>query len=131
MIVASYDTLATSIEWALSELLRHPRLMVRLQQELETIVGSNRMVEESDLPKLASLDMVLKESLRLHPILPLLLLRESMEDITINGYFIPKKSRIMLPDGMLPDELDMNEKLGLTLPRANHLFAKPTYRLLD
>ncbi|KAG4109304.1 hypothetical protein ERO13_1Z049454v2 [Gossypium hirsutum] len=175
--------------------------MVVLQQELERIVGRHRMVEESDLPKLTYLDMVIKESLRLHPVAPFLLSRESTEDITINGYFIPKKSRILvniwsigrdhkvwsnnaeeffperfkdsnidvrghdfqlipfgsgrrgcpgmqlglttmrliiaqlvhcfdweLPDRMLPNELDMTAKIGLTFPRANHLLANPTYR---
>lgn len=35
-----------------------------------------------------------------------------------------------LPNGMLPNELDMSEKFGLTMPRAKHLLALPTYRLL-
>jgi len=34
-----------------------------------------------------------------------------------------------LPDNMLPSELDMAEEFGLAMPRANHLFAIPTYRL--
>ncbi|KAK8500632.1 hypothetical protein V6N12_020324 [Hibiscus sabdariffa] len=204
MIAASFDTSAVAIVWAFSEILRHPRVMVRLQQELGTVVGRNRFVEESDLPKLTYLDMVVKESLRLHPVAPFLVPRESMDDIVVNGYFIPKKSRILvntwsmgrdpniwsenveeflperfmdgkidlrghhfelipfgsgrrgcpgmqlalvsmrlvlsqlihcfeweLPDGMLPHELDMTETFGLSLPRANHLHAKPTYRLLE
>ncbi|KAG8473748.1 hypothetical protein CXB51_035552 [Gossypium anomalum] len=202
MVAASFDTTTTAIEWTLAELLRHPPVMVALQQELERIVGRHRMVEESDLPKLTYLDVVIKESLRLHPVAPLLLPRESTKDITIDGYFIPKKSRILvnvwsmgrdhkvwsdnaeeffperfkdsnidlrghdfelipfgsgrrgcpgmqlgltsmhlivaqlvhcfdwaLPDGMLPNELDMTEKFGLSLPRANHLLANPTYLL--
>ncbi|KAF9612333.1 hypothetical protein IFM89_038936 [Coptis chinensis] len=35
-----------------------------------------------------------------------------------------------LPNGMSPDDLDMTEKFGLSLPRANHLMAVPTYRLI-
>ncbi|KAE8703317.1 Cytochrome P450 superfamily protein, putative isoform 2 [Hibiscus syriacus] len=67
MVAASFDTTTTAIEWTLSELLRHPRVMADLQQELETVVGRNRMVEESDIPKLTYLHMVVKESFRLHP----------------------------------------------------------------
>ncbi|XP_030455462.1 cytochrome P450 CYP736A12-like [Syzygium oleosum] len=96
MISGSFETSSTSIDWAFSELMRHPQAMARLQGELEAIVGLTRMVEESDLPKLNYLDMVVKESMRLHPVIPLLVPRESMEDAVINECFIPKKSRIIV-----------------------------------
>ena len=202
MIAGSLDTSNVTIQWVLSELLRHPRVMKLLQEELKTVVGVDKMVEESDLPKLKYLGMVIKESLRLHPVAPLLIPRESMEDVVIEGYFIPRKSRIFvncwaigrdpdewsenaeeflperfigtnidlkghdfklipfgsgrrgcpginlgliniqlvvaqlvhcfdweLPNGMLPSDLDMGEVFGLTVPRAKHLHAMPTYRL--
>nr|ALG05142.1 cytochrome P450 [Sinopodophyllum hexandrum] len=96
MIAGAKDTSATAMEWAFSDLLRHPRVMKLVQSELESVVGLNRMVEDSDLMKLEYLDLVIKESMRLHPIAPLLLPHESREDITINGYFIPKNSRIIV-----------------------------------
>ncbi|KAM5579186.1 hypothetical protein ABKV19_009126 [Rosa sericea] len=96
MMVAAFDTSATLIVWSLAELLRHPRIMKNLQEELQSVVGMDRMVEESDLPKLDYLSMVVKESFRLHPVAPLLVPRESIEDITIDGYDIPKKSRIIV-----------------------------------
>ncbi|KAK7314525.1 hypothetical protein VNO77_33051 [Canavalia gladiata] len=96
MIVASIDTSATVIEWAMSELLRHPKVMKKLQDELNNVVGINRQVEESDLVKLPYLNMVVKETLRLYPVGPLLVPRESLEDITINGYYIKKRSRILI-----------------------------------
>lgn len=96
MVVGSMDTSSTSIEWVLSELLKHPRVMNKVQKELENIVGMERMVEESDLERLEYLDMVIKESYRLHPIVPLLLPHEAMEDCIIDGYDIPKKSTVLI-----------------------------------
>ncbi|KAL6125787.1 hypothetical protein ACLB2K_073841 [Fragaria x ananassa] len=52
MLTASMDTSATTIEWALSELIRQPELMNKVQIELANVVGRERMVEESDLEKL-------------------------------------------------------------------------------
>lgn len=96
MIVGAFDTSAATVEWTFAELLRHPKVMKRLQEELENVVGLNRMVEEKDLPKLTYLDMVIKESLRLRPVGPLLIPHESTEDVTVNGYHIPRKSRIIV-----------------------------------
>ena len=96
MIVGATDTSSTAIEWIMSELLRHPQIMKKLQAELMSVVGGERMVEERDLAKLEYLDMVIKETLRLHPVAPLLVPRESTDEIVIDEYFIPKKSRIIV-----------------------------------
>lgn len=96
MFVAGMDTSATAVEWALSELLRHPQVMKKLQQELESIVGLDQMIEESHIDNFPYLDMVIKETLRLHPVAPLLLPHESMEDCIIDGFHVPKKSRILV-----------------------------------
>jgi cytochrome P450 len=96
MLAASMDTSATVIEWAMSELMKHPPVMKKVQKELKDVVGLERMVEESDLDSLEYLDMVLKENLRLHPVAPLLLPHEAMEDCTVNGFHIPQKSKVII-----------------------------------
>ncbi|KAA8542691.1 hypothetical protein F0562_023810 [Nyssa sinensis] len=96
MISGAIETSATAIDWTLSELVRNPEIMRQLQEELRSVIGVDEMVEEKDLAKLDYLDMVIKESLRLHPVAPLLVPRESMEDIVIDDYYIPKKSRIIV-----------------------------------
>lgn len=78
--MASMDTSPTSIDWIFSELISHPKIMKKLQKELEQVVGINRMVEESDLEKFEYLEMVIKEGFRLHPIGQLLIPHESIED---------------------------------------------------
>ncbi|KAL0395593.1 UNVERIFIED_CONTAM: cytochrome [Sesamum calycinum] len=95
LLIAGMDTSASTIEWTLSELIRHPQVVKKLQKELET-VGMDQMVEESHLHRLEYLDFVVKETLRLHPVGPLLIPHESMEDCVIDGFHIPKGSRTIV-----------------------------------
>lgn len=96
MLAASMDTSATAMEWILSELLKHPRVMKKVQRELEKVVGLDRMVEEPDLDGLRYLDMVIKEGLRLHPGGPLMIPHSAMEDCTVDGFNITKNSRVII-----------------------------------
>jgi len=95
MLLAAMDTTASTVEWILTELLRHPQVMKKLQNELQEVVGLERMVKESDLEKLKYLDMVVKEGLRLHAVAPLAP-HEAMEDCVVNSFHIHKGSRIMI-----------------------------------
>ncbi|XAR49429.1 Abieta-7,13-dien-18-ol hydroxylase [Bertholletia excelsa] len=96
MLGASMDTSAAAIEWTLSELLKHPEVMKKVQNELEKVVGINGMVEESDMESLEYLDMVIKETLRLHPVAPLLIPHQAMDECVVNGFFIPKNSQVLI-----------------------------------
>ncbi|CAH1449705.1 unnamed protein product [Lactuca virosa] len=96
LIAGSIDTIKTSVEWILAALIKHPRVMKKLQQELKVVIGDKHVVEETDLPNLSYLHMVVKETLRLYPIAPLLVPHQSMEDIVINGYNIPKNTRLLV-----------------------------------
>lgn len=96
MLAAGMDTSSTAIEWALSDMFKHPQVLKKVQEELERVVGLERLVEESDLANLDYFDMVVKESMRLHPVAPLLIPHEAMEDCMVNGFHIPKKSRVII-----------------------------------
>ncbi|KAJ8900031.1 hypothetical protein K2173_024145 [Erythroxylum novogranatense] len=92
---AGTDTSSITVEWGLAELINHPKLMEKLRQEIDSVVGSNRLVQESDIPNLSYLQAVVKEILRLHPAGPLIV-RESIEDCTIAGYDIPAKTQLFV-----------------------------------
>lgn len=95
IIVAGTDTTWTTIEWAMSEILQNPEVMKRAQEELDQVVGMNRIVEETDLSKFRYLDATVKEVLRLHPAVPLLLPRRPSQSCTISGYMIPKGAKVL------------------------------------
>ncbi|KAM1679429.1 hypothetical protein TB1_038669 [Malus domestica] len=63
IIAGAFDTSATAIVWTLAELLRHPKVIKHFQEELQSVIGMDRMMKESDLPKLDYLSMLVKESL--------------------------------------------------------------------
>lgn len=89
------ETVASAIEWVMAELMKSPEDQKRVQQELADVVGLERRVEESDIDKLTFLKCALKETLRMHPPIPLLL-HETSEDAEVAGYFIPKQTRVMI-----------------------------------
>ncbi|KAL9242880.1 hypothetical protein vseg_016838 [Gypsophila vaccaria] len=95
-IVGGMDTTATTIEWAMAEILKHPEIMRKIQDELTEIVGLNNTVEETHLAKLKYLNAVLKETLRLHPAVPLLVPHCPNTATTLGGYSIPKNSQIFI-----------------------------------
>ncbi|XBI33478.1 hypothetical protein VPH35_056806 [Triticum aestivum] len=92
--IGGSDTTSATILWAMAELIRNPRLLERVQEEISAVVGDNERVRPDDLAKLVYLKMVVKETLRLHPPATMLLPREAMRDIRIGGYDVLAKTRI-------------------------------------
>ncbi|XP_018483847.1 cytochrome P450 84A1 [Raphanus sativus] len=89
------ETVASAIEWAMTELMKNPHELVKLQQELADVIGLNRQFHESDLENLPYFRCAMKETLRLHPPIPLLL-HEAAADSVVSGYSIPRDSRVMI-----------------------------------
>ncbi|KAI7732379.1 hypothetical protein M8C21_016335 [Ambrosia artemisiifolia] len=75
--------------WSISELIRHPRVMKKLQLEVTEVAQGRSMIYETDLEKMEYLKATIKETLRLYPPIPLLIPRETMQDVKVMGYDIP------------------------------------------
>ncbi|KAI7751773.1 hypothetical protein M8C21_027106 [Ambrosia artemisiifolia] len=93
---AGTETTQTSLEWALSELIKNPRVMNKLQQEVTKIAQGRSMISEEDLDKMPYLKAVIKESLRLHITVPLLVPRKSMKDVKVMGYDIATGTQVII-----------------------------------
>ncbi|CAA7046289.1 unnamed protein product [Microthlaspi erraticum] len=97
VVLAGVNAGVTTMTWMMTELTRHPRVMKKLQEEIRSTLGSNReRITEEDLEKVEYLKLVIKETFRLHPPAPLLLPRQTMADIEIQGYYIPKNAMIKI-----------------------------------
>lgn len=96
MFSAGTDTSSSTVEWVMAELLRHPKILAKAQQEIDSVVGRDRLVTELDLPQLTYLQAIVKETFRLHPSTPLSLPRLAAESCEINGYHIPKDSTLLV-----------------------------------
>ncbi|KAK3431729.1 hypothetical protein EUGRSUZ_E03685 [Eucalyptus grandis] len=95
-ITGGSETTSSTLEWAMTELLRNPEKLSRTQAELHQVIGKGKTIEEVDISRLPYLEAVLKETFRLHPIAPLLLPRKSGEDFPIGGFTIPKGAQVYI-----------------------------------
>ncbi|KAF3781545.1 Geraniol 8-hydroxylase [Nymphaea thermarum] len=128
MFVAGSDTSSVTVEWAMAELMKHPETMAVARSEiLDAITCKGRSVEESDIPNLPYLQAVVKETLRLHPPVPLLIPHRADEEVEVGGFTIPKHAQVLVnewgicrdsgswddPNAFLPDRFlasDINFK---------------------
>ncbi|XP_020233350.1 cytochrome P450 82A3 [Cajanus cajan] len=95
MILGGTDTSSATHIWTLSLLLNNPNTLKKVMEEMDTHIGKERLVTESDTNKLVYLHAVVKESLRLFPPTPLSAPREFREDCTLGGYHVKKGTRLM------------------------------------
>ena len=91
MFAGGSTTSASTMEWAFSELMKNPEIMKKAQDEVRQVFkGKETTIDQADIQKLKYIKMIVKETVRFHPLAPLLAPRESREECEINGYVIPK-----------------------------------------
>ncbi|XP_047942791.1 salviol synthase-like [Salvia hispanica] len=96
MLLGGSETSSTVMVWAMSEMLKNPRVLQKAQEEVRMVFDQDGSVDESRIPQLNYLKAVVKETMRMHPPLPLLLPRLSKEACRIQGYEIPADSKIIV-----------------------------------
>ncbi|CAL9062107.1 geraniol 8-hydroxylase-like [Musa acuminata AAA Group] len=96
MVVGGTETTSNTMEWTLAEMMQKPDVMKRAKGELDHVVGKDGIVEESHLPKLPYLGLVIKEVLRLHPALPLLVPHCPSSTRVVGAYTVPEGSRVFV-----------------------------------
>ncbi|KAL5725603.1 hypothetical protein ACHQM5_008732 [Ranunculus cassubicifolius] len=90
MVAGGTESSAVTVEWAIAELLKRPYIIEKATEELDRVIGRERWVTEKDMLRLPYIEAVMKETMRLHPVAPMLVPRMAREDVKVAGYDIPK-----------------------------------------
>ncbi|TKY46657.1 Flavonoid 3',5'-hydroxylase 1 [Spatholobus suberectus] len=117
LFTAGTDTSSSVIEWALPEMLKNPHITKRAHEEMDRVIGKDRRLKESDLRNLPYLQAICKETLRKHPSTPLNLPRVSSQPCQVNGYYIPKSTRLSVNIWAIGRDPRRGEPLGVHTER--------------
>ena len=96
MFIAGTETNSNTTEWAMTELIRHPDIMTKVRQEISESVQQKGRIEEAAILGLPYLQAVIKETMRLHLAVPLLIPHKTERSVKLNGYLIPKNTRVLV-----------------------------------
>ncbi|KAJ3562159.1 hypothetical protein NP233_g9752 [Leucocoprinus birnbaumii] len=103
--VAGAETTSSTLTIFILALLLHPECQIKAQEEIDRVIGPDRLPEFSDRDSLPYIECLLQETHRWHPTVPLGVPHYTMEDDIYDGMFIPKGSIVIAnARGMSLDE---------------------------
>ena len=140
LINGGTDTSSTTIEWGMRELMLHRDILKQAQDELNLVVGADRVVQESDIPNLPYLQAIVKETFRLHTVVALSVPRESIRASNdVLGYKLPAHTHLILNLHAIhrdpnvyenPDTFNPDRFLGNHHPDVNPTSGNDSYELI-
>ncbi|WQF86947.1 Putative cytochrome P450 [Colletotrichum destructivum] len=89
------DTTVSSIASFFLAMMVYPEVQQKAQEEIDRVVGQDRLPNAHDRERLPYIDAIVKELMRWNPIGPMGLPHSSTEDDVFEGYFIPKGAMVM------------------------------------
>ncbi|KAF3556523.1 hypothetical protein F2Q69_00015769 [Brassica cretica] len=91
IVVAGTDTAAAAVVWGMTYLMKYPQVMKKAQAEVRKYAREkgSTFITEDDVKNLPYFRALVKETLRIEPVIPLLIPRACIQDTKIAGYDIP------------------------------------------
>jgi len=97
MFTGGTETTSSAAEWIMSDLMRNPDVMAKAQAEVRRVFDSvSPQDHEAKMEELHYIKMVVKESMRLNPVLPLLAPRLCRETCDVGGFQVTKGTRVVI-----------------------------------
>ncbi|KAI3716373.1 hypothetical protein L6452_23664 [Arctium lappa] len=96
LLAGGTESSAVTVEWAIAELLKKPEIFQKAIEELDRVIGKDRWVQEKDMCNLPYIEAIAKETMRLHPVAPMLVPRRAREDCKVAGYDITEGTRVLV-----------------------------------
>ncbi|KAL0969176.1 hypothetical protein UPYG_G00223470 [Umbra pygmaea] len=96
LIGAGLDTVSTCLHWMLLLLAKYPEVQTRLQEQIDKVVGRDRLPNMEDKEGLAYLDAFIYETMRYTSFVPLTIPHSTTSDVTIEGLHIPKDTVVFI-----------------------------------
>ncbi len=93
LLLAGHETTATTLAWVFHRLTQHPEVLAKAREEVARVVGQGP-VQPDDVAKLEYLEGVVKETLRLFPILPAMA-RDLQAPSRIGDWDLPKDTCVV------------------------------------
>lgn len=142
---AGFDTIIAGLQWSLLYLVKFLNIQDRIYQEIDEHVGSNRLPQFEDKPKMTYTEAFIFEVFRHASYVPFTIPHCTTENITLNGYFIPKDTCVFInqyqvnhdseiwddPDAFRPERfLNQNGQLNKDLTEKVMIFGMGKRRCL-
>ncbi|CAN6883327.1 unnamed protein product [Brassica oleracea var. botrytis] len=95
LFLGGTDTSKQTIQWTMARIINNPKVIERLREEMDSVVGKSRLIQETDLPNLPYLQAVVKEGLRMYPPVPLFG-RRLQEGCKMGGFYVAEKTTLVI-----------------------------------
>ncbi|XP_046902332.1 sterol 26-hydroxylase, mitochondrial-like isoform X3 [Hypomesus transpacificus] len=96
LILAGVDTTSNTMMWAMYLLSKYPEVQDTLHQEVSKCVPGEDIPSAYDVARMPYLKAVIKEALRMYPVVPMNARLLTENDVIIGGYYFPKKTTFTL-----------------------------------
>ncbi|CAM9785224.1 unnamed protein product [Lampetra fluviatilis] len=96
LFIAGLETTSNTIRWGLLFMMMNPDIQARCHEEIDRVVGSERLPCMKDRRSLPYLDAVIHEIQRFGNVVPLGVLHATSKDVQFHDYLFPKGTHVMV-----------------------------------